>query len=326
MDHLWKLLGVCLLYFLVIAVFAPGLSWSEEIHIGYPKLGWSSTELIDKLGLLTEKGYTVKYDLFQVPSQMGVAFGAKKLQVTTMSVALAGKMHEQGIPFKITGVAQAVLGSIVVPKDSPVQSVPDLKGKKVGAVLGSSTFGDFVWMIQKTHGMDIRKDTQLISATSPPDLATLMLNGSIDAAIGWIPIPEKLVSTGNYRYLVKQQALWEQAYGRKDPAVLVVYIASDDVIQNNRQFLKDLNEAQKKATETWYADKETAIKVMQEVTELPKDLVSYSYDQTTKVLYGLTEEHIEQILFQWKEAQLNGFLKNDVWLKPEEARKLFFKP
>jgi ABC-type nitrate/sulfonate/bicarbonate transport system substrate-binding protein len=196
----------------------------------------------------------------------------------------------------------------------------------VGAVLGSSTFADFVWMIKKIYDMDIRQDTQLISATSPPDLATLMLNGAIDAAIGWVPIPEKLVSTGNYRYLVKQQELWEQAYGRKDPAVLVVYIAGDDMVQNNPQFLRDLNEAQKRAAEIWYTDKEKAVKVMQEVTELPKDLVSYSYDQTTRVLYGLTEEHIDQILFQWKEAQLHGFLKSDIWLKPEEARKLFFKP
>jgi len=326
MGYVGKWMWLSVLCVLMGVVFAPGLSRSEEIRLGYPKLGWSSTELVDRLGLLTEKGYNVKYELFQVPSQMGVAFGAKKLQVTTMSVALAGKMYEQGIPFKITGVVQAVLGSIVVPKDSAIQSVLELKGKKVGAVLGSSTFADFVWMIKKIYDMDIRQDTQLISATSPPDLATLMLNGAIDAAIGWVPIPEKLVSTGNYRYLVKQQELWEQAYGRKDPAVLVVYIAGDDMVQNNPQFLRDLNEAQKRAAEIWYTDKEKAVKVMQEVTELPKDLVSYSYDQTTRVLYGLTEEHIDQILFQWKEAQLHGFLKSDIWLKPEEARKLFFKP
>jgi ABC-type nitrate/sulfonate/bicarbonate transport system substrate-binding protein len=46
------------------------------------------------------------------------------------------------VPLKVTGVATAVLGAIVARKDAGLTKVEDLKGRKIAAVVGTSTYFD----------------------------------------------------------------------------------------------------------------------------------------------------------------------------------------
>src|SRR5207253_10456871 len=100
--------------------------------------------------------------------------GAKNGAASDMSLALAAKAFEDGMPVKVTGVATAVLGAIVARKGAGLTKVEDLKGKKVAAVVGTSTFFDIRALTLKGYGFDIQKDTQIVTATAPPDMVTLL--------------------------------------------------------------------------------------------------------------------------------------------------------
>src|SRR5207247_2979643 len=127
---------------------------------------------------------------------------------------LAAKAFEDGMPVKVTGVATAVLGAIVARKGAGLTKVEDLKGKKVAAVVGTSTFFDIRALTLKAYGFDIQKDTQIVTATAPPDMVTLLGKGDVDAIIAWQPITDAVVFRGEGVYLAKQIDLWRKATGR----------------------------------------------------------------------------------------------------------------
>src|SRR5256884_910463 len=118
---------------------------------------------------------------------------SKNVDAIDMSFALAAKQFEDGAPIKVTGVATAVLGAIVARKDAGLAKVEDLKGKKVAAIVGTSTFFDIRALTLKGYGFDLQKDTQIVTATAPADMVTLLGKGEGDAIIAWQPITEQVV-------------------------------------------------------------------------------------------------------------------------------------
>ena len=72
-----------------------------------------------------------------------------------MSFALAAKMFEDKVPLKVTGVATAVLGAIVVRKDAGISKLEDLKGRKMAAIVG-------------THGLPGHADPRAEGARARP--------------------------------------------------------------------------------------------------------------------------------------------------------------
>jgi ABC-type nitrate/sulfonate/bicarbonate transport system substrate-binding protein len=242
-----------------------------------------------------------------------------------MSFALAAKAFEDGVPIKVTGVATAVLGAIVARKDAGLSKVEDLKGRKVAAIVGSSTFFDIRALALKGHGLDLSKDTQLVTATAPPDMVTLLGKKDVDAIIAWQPITDQVVLRGEGVYLAKQIDLWRQATGRQSGfPVHVCYLASTDFIQKNPSFPRDLNEAQRDAVDLWYNNPARAIEIVAEVTKLPKDVVSVAYKETVRMLSGLPDEQVDTLIAQLKINKEFGFLKSDIWDSPDRVRREFF--
>src|SRR5207247_11020187 len=113
-----------------------------------------------------------------------------------MTLAHAAKALEDGVPLRVTGVATAVLGAIVARKDAGLAKVEDLKGRKIAAIVGTSTFFDIRALTLKGYGFDLQKDTQIITATAPPDMVTLLAKKEVDAIIAWQPITDSVVFRG----------------------------------------------------------------------------------------------------------------------------------
>src|SRR5439155_1164511 len=107
------------------------------------------------------------------------------------SFALAAKAFEDGVPLKVTGVATAVLGAIVARKDAGLTRVEDLRGRKIAAVVGTSTFFDIRALTLKGYGLDLQKDTQIVTATAPPDMVTLLAKKDVDTLIAQLKIKKE---------------------------------------------------------------------------------------------------------------------------------------
>jgi ABC-type nitrate/sulfonate/bicarbonate transport system substrate-binding protein len=297
-----------------------------KVRFAYLQLGWAACEIIHKEDLLGKRGWQAEYSVVPgSPAGLINTFAAGNVDAIDMSFALTAKMFEDKVPLRVTGVATAVLGAIVARKDSGVTKVEDLKGRKIAAVVGSTTFFDIRTLVLKGYGFDVQKDTQLVTAQAPPDMATLMAKKDVDAIIAWQPISDQVVLRGDGVYLAKQIDLWRKATGRQSGyPVHVCYVASPAFIDKHPTFPKDLNDAQKEAVDIWYNRKARALEIVAEITKIPANVVEYAHGQTVQMLHGLSDEQIDTLVAQLKLIKESGFLKSDLWDDPERIKKEFF--
>ena len=308
---------------------APGALRAQakgKVRLAYLQLGWAATEIIHKEDLLARRGWQAEYSVVPgSPVPLLNQLTSRNVDAIDMSFALAAKAFEDGAPLKVTGVATAVLGAIVARTGAGLSKVEDLKGKKVAAVVGTSTFFDIRALTLKGYGFDIQKDTQIVTATAPPDMVTLLGKGDVDAIIAWQPITDQVVLRGQGTYLAKQIDLWRTATGRSSGfPVHVCYLVHNDFLSRNAAIAHDLNDAQKDAVDIWYNKPERAMEIVAEVTKLPPDVIKVAHKETVKMLHGLPDEQVETLIAQLKINKEFGFLKSDVWDNPERIRKEFF--
>src|SRR5258706_13919548 len=253
-----------------------------KVRLAYLQLGWAGTEIIHKEDLLGKQGWSAEYSI--VPGSPGPLLNqlaSKNVDAIDMSFALAAKAFEDGVPLRVTGVATAVLGAIIARKDAGLTKVEDLKGKKIAAIVGTSTFFGIRALTLKGYGLDLQKDTQIVTATAPPDMATLLAKKDVDAIIAWQPISDSVVLNGTGVYLAKQIDLWRKATGR--PAgfpVHVCYLVHGAFIAKNAGFPNDLNAAQKDAGDLWYGRPARAKDILAEGTKPPKGVIGVAYRET----------------------------------------------
>jgi ABC-type nitrate/sulfonate/bicarbonate transport system substrate-binding protein len=297
-----------------------------KVRLAYLQLGWAATEIIHREDLLGKRGWRAEYSVVPgSPAGLVNTFAAGQVDAIDMSFALSAKMFEDKVPLKVTGVATAVLGAIVARKDAGIAKVEDLKGRKIAAVVGTTTFFDIRTLTLKGYGFDIQKDTQLITAQAPPDMATLMAKKDVDAIVAWQPISDQVVLRGDGVYLAKQIDLWRKATGRPTGyPVHVCYVVNPAFIEKHPSFPRDLNDAQREAVDVWYKNKPRALEIAAEITKLPKEVLEYAHGQTVQMLHGLSDEQIDTLVAQLQLIKESGFLKSDIWDSPERIKKEFF--
>src|ERR671919_2004448 len=241
-----------------------------KVRLAYLQLGWAATEIIHKEDLLGKRGWQVEYSIVPgSPVPLLNQLTARNVDAIDMSFALAAKAFEDGAPLKVTGVATAVLGAIVARPGAGLTKVEDLKGRKVAAIVGTSTFFDIRALTLKGYGFDVQKETQIVTATAPPDMVLLLAKGDVDAIMAWQPITDQVVLRGQGVYLAKQIDLWRKATGRASGfPVHVCYLVHNDFLKSHPAIAHDLNEAQREAVDIWYNRPARAMEVVAEVTKL----------------------------------------------------------
>jgi ABC-type nitrate/sulfonate/bicarbonate transport system substrate-binding protein len=296
------------------------------VRLAYLQLGWAATEIIHKEDLLGKRGWRAEYSIVPgAPGPLLNQLASKNVDAIDMSFALAAKAFEDGVPLKVTGVATAVLGAIVARRDAGLARVEDLKGRKVAAIVGTSTFFDIRALTLKGYGFDIQKDAQIVTATAPPDMVTLLAKKEVDAIIAWQPITDSVVLRGDGVYLAKQIDLWRKATGRTSGfPVHVCYLVHKEFLDRHPAIAADLNEAQKDAVDIWYGRPQRAMEIVAEVTRLPREVIAVAHKETVRMLHGLADEQVETLVAQLKINKEFGFLKSDLWDQPDRIRREFF--
>ncbi|MEH7806817.1 aliphatic sulfonate ABC transporter substrate-binding protein [Bacillus safensis] len=133
-----------------------------------------------------KEGVKVKWVEFQSGPPQFEGLAANQLDFTQVgnSPVIAGQAA--GIDFKEIGLSQDGLkaNGILVNKNSEIQKVEDLKGKKIAVAKGSSGF-DFLYKVLDQAGLSA-KDVQIIQL-QPDEAISTFENGSVDAWSIWEP-------------------------------------------------------------------------------------------------------------------------------------------
>ncbi|MBV8620658.1 MAG: sulfonate ABC transporter substrate-binding protein [Curvibacter sp.] len=143
-----------------------------------------------------------------------------------------------GAPLVYAGatVPRPALEAVVVPKDSPIRRVSDLKGKRVALNKGSNVHYFLVKLLEK-HGLQYA-DVQPVFL-APPDARAAFEKGAIDAWVIWDPFlasAEKTLGArqvADARGVVNNRAFYftSRDFATRNPDVLRIAIEEINVLE-----------------------------------------------------------------------------------------------
>lgn len=156
---------------------------------------------------------------------------AGEADVTVSDWTWALKQRSKGQDFKFASYSSA-LGGIVVPKDSPIKSIGDLEGKKLG-VAGSAN--DKSWILTRAYsrkklGKDIAEICDTVFGAAPL-ITEEFKRGRTDACLNFWTFAARLVGQGSKQILNMSDVITELGIDPAPP--LVGFIWSEKAVKAN---------------------------------------------------------------------------------------------
>jgi sulfonate transport system substrate-binding protein len=231
---------------LAAAGVAPAFAADKEVRVGYQKYG--TLVLLKGKGILEEKlkplGVTVKWAEFAAGPQMLEALNAGAIDIgqTGEAPPIFAQAASDNLLYLANEPPAPKGEAILVPKDSTITSVKDLKGKTVGLNKGSNVHFLLVKALEK-EGLAY---TDIKTAFLPPaDARAAFEKGAIDAWAIWDPfqasaevaIKARTLTTAEGVVPNYQFYLGSRTFSDANPAVIDALIAAiretDDWIQKD---------------------------------------------------------------------------------------------
>jgi sulfonate transport system substrate-binding protein len=182
------LLGAAASAVVLPQVRAAQAATGPTLRIGWQKFGVvalaKSTGALEKR--LADKGVTIEWNEFTSgpPILEAVGAGAIDFGITGDVPPLFAQASGGDLLYVGAYQGPAAFHGLLVQKDSPIQKIEDLKGKKLAYKRGSSGHNFAIQVLRKA-GLTVADITEVDLA--PPDAAAAFKNGSIDAWAIWDP-------------------------------------------------------------------------------------------------------------------------------------------
>ncbi len=182
------------------------------MKVGVLKFGTVSWELdvIKARGLDAKEGFTLEVVPFGANDAADVALMGGAVDAIVEDWLFVSRQRHDGVPLTFIPYSSNV-GAVMVAADSPIASVADLKGKRIGVAGGALDKG---WLMlqayaKHTAGIDLTKDAEPVYG-APPLLTEKLKSGELDAVLNYWHFGARLEAQG-YRRLIGigevQQAL-----------------------------------------------------------------------------------------------------------------------
>lgn len=186
------------------------------------KVSFGGATLPSMTGLLTEviasEGLAEQYgiDLNVRKADAGAAEQALvtgQFDVGFLPLLTMARVQEEGLSLRYLMPLQATHASVIVPADSPAQTLEDLKGETIGN-LGPSSGMSTSMEILTTHmeGVTWPADFEPVQGPSAALVAYLQ-QGETAAIMHFEPFVTRLIATGDYREVLSQNAAYRDATG-----------------------------------------------------------------------------------------------------------------
>ncbi len=239
MDN--KIIAIIVAVIAVVAIggyFLLG-SGSDTVTIGYlPSDHDAALFIADAQGKFAEKGINTKLVQFNNGGDLMTAMASGDVDVGYVGITPVLSSIEKGVPVKVISAAQTEGSGIVVAKDSGINSVSDLAGKKIATPGEASIQHMLLTYYLKQNGMSI--DDVKVSAMKVPSMNDALKTNKIDGMITFEPYVT-IAEENGVKVLADSSDILPN-----HPCCVVV--ASDDFIKNHENETKTILEIHKDAT------------------------------------------------------------------------------
>lgn len=249
---------------LIRAALAVGLAFSvttgalaadmPQIRAAVLKIGTVNWELdtITRNELDKAAGFELVVQPFADNGATRIALEGGEADVAVADWIWVARQRAAGKDYVFIPYSKAV-GSVVVKNDSPVQSLQDLAGKKIGIAGGPV---DKSWLImqayaQQEYGMDLAAATEQVFG-APPLVFKTALQGETDAAINFWHFLAKMKAGGMREVISVADA--SKALGLNPDTPLLGYVMKESFIAENPGIAKALYQASRSAKELLASD------------------------------------------------------------------------
>ncbi|MBI2358563.1 MAG: ABC transporter substrate-binding protein, partial [Deltaproteobacteria bacterium] len=161
--------------------------------------------------------HNIPYERIKVlnPAPLHLFLAEKRVDIGYGGVTAMARARAEGKDMVIIYGIFSPVNAVLVKKESPIQSFAALKGKRVGNFggPGSATTSMLMAISKKWYGMDLQRETELITAPWPA-LAGLLDKDQLAAALVGNQESVTLPLTGKYRVLLDMSEEWEKRAGR----------------------------------------------------------------------------------------------------------------
>jgi len=195
--------------------------------------------LLDQVGLKADKVKSLS------PANLHLMVAERKVDIgfggfTTMATA-----RSEGKDLIVIYGVFSPVNMVFVRKDSPIKTLSDLKGKKLGAFggPGSTTFAFLAVLAKNWYGIDLFHDAEIVTAPAPA-LAELLGRGDVDAALLGTVESIQTFAQDRYRVLVDLSAEYKAHQGGRAPAHVTV-ATNEEFAKTHTDIVKDYLKAYK---------------------------------------------------------------------------------
>lgn len=220
-----------------------------KIRIAVLKTGTVNWELdvIKSNGLDKKHGFEL--DVVEVANNEAtrIALQAGDVDIITSDWLLVARERGEGSDLVFVPFSSSV-GSIVVPADSPVKTLGDLKGKKIGVAGGPI---DKNWLLlqgmaKRDFGLDLAGENEP-QFGAPPLLSEKLESGELDAVLTFWNFVARLEAKGFRTIISGEEAA--KAMGAKGSLSAVGYVFSEKWAAENLETAKGFVAASREAKE-----------------------------------------------------------------------------
>ncbi|MGI9305248.1 MAG: ABC transporter substrate-binding protein [Gammaproteobacteria bacterium] len=266
-----------------------------------------------EMGLLDEieKKHNVKIVFrsfsYGAPENQALAAGELQIASAGMGPAIVASAR---LPAKLLAISILEQTAILVPKDSDVRSVADLKGKTVAFPGKGSQQYPLLVKALADAGLGVA-DIKLFK-TKGSDVPTLLGGKDVEAGITWDPHVSKALAAGHSRVLIKAEKIMPIKAGH--------YIgngvyAREEFIAENPELVQDLITAIVKSVDLILQDTDRAAELWSAQIGFPVDVIKFSLDEGISVYNRDIAPAASTI------DEYTKFLKEAGILKPEDNPK-----
>ncbi len=256
----------------------------KEIRIGYQKTG---VLVIARQQAILEKHFaakqiSIKWIEFTSGPPMMEAMSTGSVDLG--AVGDAPPIFAQAANANIVYVAGSPITNgqgILVPANSPIQAIADLKGKRIGFAKGTSAHNVLIATLEKA-GLTYADITPVY--LSPPDAGPAFANGSIEAWAIWDPYFAIGEKRQNGRILVNAHEV---------ASTNSFYLANRDFANANVQHTRDLIAGLTEAAKWAEGHRDAVATALAAVTGVPLEVQIVAANRASFAIGPVTEQIVE---------------------------------
>jgi sulfonate transport system substrate-binding protein len=198
---------------------------------------------------------------------------------------------------------------VLVPAGSPIRSITELKGKRIGFTKGSSAHNIVVQVLEKA-GLSYSDITPVY--LSPPDAGAAFANGSIDAWAVWDPYFAIGEVKQRGRILINASEVTKTNS---------FYIANRDFAGSHSATLRDVIAVLAETAHWAETHRADVARSLSDVTGVPLDIQTVAAERSAFAIGPMTDD-----IVQTQQGVADRFYKLGLIPKPVVVRDIIWKP